>query len=67
MNIVAILISLVVLTIGMILLHKILDKLLPAIGIDADWKPIILGIIGLIVLIVVLGQFGYGPAWFGTR
>lgn len=55
---VSLLVGLVVLVIFLWLLSLILDKLLPMVGLDASWKPIILGIIGLIVVASILYHFG---------
>jgi hypothetical protein len=52
------LIGLVILAIFLTLLAKVLDILLPKMGVDAAWKPVILGIIGLIVIASMLYQFG---------
>ncbi len=63
MNIIAVLISLVVLGIGLGLLYRILVKILPKLGIDQDWIAIIMGIIGLIVLVAILSMIGWAPSW----
>ncbi len=67
MNLVAILVGLVVLAAFLTLLYKILGKVLPLAGLDADWINIVFGIVGLAVLVLVAGWLGYLPSWVGVR
>lgn len=66
MNLVAILIGLVIIVFFLVILYKILGKLFPMLGIDADWQRIIFMIIGLAVLIFIAGYLGYGGTWFAV-
>ncbi len=67
MGIVYLLIALVILTLGLMLLNRILSKLLPELGLDADWIFIVKGIIGLVILCLLLGYYGYGYGWLPFR
>lgn len=60
---ISILISLVVLALFLTILFWILQKILPMIGVDADWTRIILAIIGLAALIWMFAALGYLPGW----
>jgi hypothetical protein len=65
MNLVGILIGLVVFAVFMAILNLILDKLLPKFGPEAaSWKPIILGILFLICLLVFLSRAGLSGGYF---
>jgi hypothetical protein len=61
---IGVLISLVLLTIFLLILGMILDKLLPAMTVDGSWKHIILAIVGLIALASILLGWGRGVVLF---
>jgi hypothetical protein len=64
MYLVAILFGLVILCIFACILNSILDIMLPKLlGPGSPWVLIIKGIIGLAILCVIAGYFGYGGAW----
>ncbi len=60
---IAILVSLVILALFLTILFWILNKVLPMVGVDADWTRIILAIVGLAALIWIFAQLGYLPGW----